>query len=231
MDPEWAAFGTHSFKWIPECCANVVQILSLLGIGLGSVASMLLRDVLLPSRWQPADLKLGQLWLCNGHLVVALDGTGYRTVMSRMAKKPKRPKRPKPCFKLRGKMHGFTAMPCWCRVLLLRLPATQQDWWPFASFRCQYVFIDGAVGWNKYWFEIGSRCTIKHVPTCSFQCLLDRNYNARSCAIHMRTNLHQIWFASLQPGAGLPLLSPARLIVQGPALARLALDRSLVQIQ
>lgn len=73
--------------------------------------------------------------------------------------------------------------------------------------------------------------TIKHVPTCSFQCLLDRNYNARSCAIHMRTNLHQIWFASLQPEAGLPLLSPARLIVQGPALARLALDRSLVQIQ
>ena len=84
MDPEWVAFGTNSLQMdctkfikIPECCAHVVQILSLLGIGLGSVASMLLRDVLLPSRWQPADLKLGQLGLCNGHPVVALDGTGW----------------------------------------------------------------------------------------------------------------------------------------------------------
>ena len=78
--PNGSRMGCFRYKFFQmdsrmlcKCCANS----SLLGIGLGSVASMLLRDVLLPSRWQPADLKLGQLGLCNGHPVVALDGTGW----------------------------------------------------------------------------------------------------------------------------------------------------------
>ena len=87
---------------------HVVQTLSL-----GStVASMLLRDIFLPSRWQPADLwKLG---LCHGHPVVTkvTSHMASWTQLDTAGNMPKRAKRLKLCFKLRGKMNGFTAMPC-----------------------------------------------------------------------------------------------------------------------